>query len=57
LATLARWLEFMITPKTLTFLHLKLLRSILVECAAEEQEYHDEDGDPENAGRETKGAG
>jgi hypothetical protein len=29
-----------------------MLRSILVEYAAEQYEYRDEDGDPENAGRE-----
>jgi hypothetical protein len=31
-------------------------RSISAECAAEEQEYRDEDGDPEDAGREAKSA-
>jgi hypothetical protein len=29
---------------------------VSAERAAEEQEYRDEDGDPENAGREAKGA-
>ena len=29
-----------------------MLRSILVEYAAEQHEYRDEDGDPENADRE-----
>jgi hypothetical protein len=32
-----------------------MLRSMLVECAAEQQEYRDEDGDPENANRNAKG--
>jgi hypothetical protein len=29
---------------------------MLLECAAEEQECHDENGDPENADRDAKGA-
>src|SRR4051794_20508823 len=33
-----------------------MLRSILVKCAAKQEEYREENGDPNNAGRDAEGA-